>query len=129
MEENPTTTRGVVYSRGKSEASNRRPREPAGWTARPSSDRTLTLTTVPEFQSKVHSDRSHNLILEFTHVPYIDSIGMGTLVDVNVRHRRDGNSVALVGASDRVRSVLKLARVDRFFRFFNSLAEAQAKLQ
>jgi anti-sigma B factor antagonist len=88
----------------------------------------LTLTTVPEFQSRVHSDRPHNLILDFTHVPYVDSIGMGTLVDVNVRHRRDGNSVALVGASDRVRSVLKLARVDRFFQFFNSLAEAQAKL-
>jgi anti-anti-sigma factor len=87
----------------------------------------LTLTTVPEFQSKVHSDRSHNLILDFTHVPYVDSIGMGTLVDVNIRHRRDGNRVSLVGASDRVRSVLKLSRVDRFFRFFNSLAEAQAK--
>jgi anti-anti-sigma regulatory factor len=49
------------------------------------------------------------------------------LVDVNIRHRRDGGSVALVGTSDRVRSVLKLARVDRFFRFFDSLAEAQAK--
>jgi anti-sigma B factor antagonist len=82
---------------------------------------------LPEYQSKVHSDRSHNLILDFTHVPYVDSIGMGTLVDVNIRHRRDGNSVSLLGASDRVRSVLKLARVDRFFRFFNSLAEAQAK--
>jgi len=87
----------------------------------------LTLTTVPEFQSKVRSDRSHSLVLDFTHVPYVDSIGMGTLVDVNIRHRRDGNSVSLVGASDRVRSVLKLSRVDRFFRFFNSVAEAQAK--
>ena len=87
----------------------------------------LTLTTVPEFQSKVRSDRSHNLILDFTAVPYVDSIGMGSLVDVNIRHRRDGNSVSLVGASDRVRSVLKLARVDRFFLFFNSLAEAQAR--
>jgi anti-anti-sigma factor len=87
----------------------------------------LTLTTVPEFQSKVRSDRSHSLVLDFTHVPYVDSIGMGTLVDVNIRHRLDGNSVSLVGASDRVRSVLKLSRVDRFFRFFNSVAEAQAK--
>jgi anti-sigma B factor antagonist len=87
----------------------------------------LTLSTVPEFQSKVRNDRSINLILDFTHVPYVDSIGMGTLVDVNIRHRRDGGSVALVGTSDRVRSVLKLARVDRFFRFFDSLAEAQAK--
>jgi anti-sigma B factor antagonist len=81
----------------------------------------LTLTTVPEIQSKMETDRSPNLILDCTHVPYVDSIGMGTLVDVNIRHRRDGNSVSLVGASDRVRSVLKLARVDRFFRFFDSL--------
>jgi anti-anti-sigma factor len=87
----------------------------------------LILTTVSEFQSKVHHDRSHNLILDFTHVPYVDSIGMGTLVDVYIRHHRDGNGVSLVGASDRVRSVLKLARVDRFFRFFDSLADAQTK--
>ena len=63
----------------------------------------LTLTTVPEFQSRVPSDGSQDLILDFTHVPYVDSIGMGTLVDVNIRHRRDGNSVSLAGASDRVR--------------------------
>lgn len=87
----------------------------------------LTLTTVPEFQSRVPSDGSQDLILDFTHVPYVNSIGMGTLVDVNIRHRRDGNSVSLAGASDRVRSVLKLARVYRFFRFFSSLAEAQAQ--
>jgi len=88
----------------------------------------LTVTTVPAFQSKVRTDPSHNLILDFTAVPYVDSIGMGTLVDVNIRHRRDGKSVCLVRASDRVRSLLKLSRVDRFFRFFDSLAEAQAAL-
>ena len=60
-------------------------------------------------------------------MPYVDFIGMGTLVDVNIRHRHDGGSVALVGTSDRERSVLKLAQVDRFFRFFDSLAEAPAK--
>ncbi len=87
----------------------------------------LTLSTVPEFQSKVPRDGSHDLILDFTHVPYLDSIGMGTLVDVNIRHRRDGNTVSLVGASDRVQALLKLARVDRFFRFCNSLDEAQRK--
>jgi hypothetical protein len=32
-----------------------------------------------------------------------------------------------VGTSDRVRAVLKLARVDQFFRFYDSLADAQVK--
>lgn len=87
----------------------------------------LVLTTLSEFQSELRRDRSHNLILDFTGVPYVDSTGIGALVAVYVRHHRDGNGVSLVGANERVRSVLKLARVDQFFKFFDSLAEAQVK--
>jgi hypothetical protein len=39
--EHPATTSGVTYSRGKSETSNRRSCEPAGWTAHRSPDRTF----------------------------------------------------------------------------------------
>ena len=35
----------------------------------------LILTTLPEFQSKVRADRSNNLILDLTGVPYVDSAG------------------------------------------------------
>lgn len=87
----------------------------------------LLLTTLTEFQTRVRADRSHNLILDFTDVPYIDSAGIGTLVGIYIRHQRDENGLSLVGVNDRVRTALKISHVDQFFRFFDSLGEAQAK--
>jgi anti-sigma B factor antagonist len=87
----------------------------------------LILTTLTEFQTKVREDRSHDLILDFTDVPYIDSAGIGALVAVYVRHQRDANGLSLVGVNDRVRTALEIARIKQFFRFFDSLEVAQAK--
>ena len=77
----------------------------------------LILTTLPEFQSRVRVDRSHNLILDLTGVPYVDSAGIGALVGTYVRHQRDENGLSLVGVNDRVRAALEIAHIKQFFRF------------
>jgi anti-sigma B factor antagonist len=87
----------------------------------------LTLTTLPEFQSRVRAVLSDNLIFDMTDVPYVDSAGIGVLVGTYVRHQRDENGVCLVGANDRVQAALKIAHVERFFRFFDSLVEVKTK--
>jgi anti-sigma B factor antagonist len=87
----------------------------------------LILTTLAEFQTKVLADQSHNLILDFTDVPYVDSAGIGALVRVYVRHQRDENGLSLVGVNDRVRTALEIAHIEQFFRFFDTLEVAQAK--
>ena len=85
----------------------------------------LILTTLSDFQSKVRADWSHNLILDFTNVPYLDSAGIGALAWVHVRHHRDSNGVSLVGVGERVHDALKLAHLDQFFRFFDNLSDAR----
>lgn len=87
----------------------------------------VILTTLAEFQPKVLADQSHNLILDFTGVPYVDSAGIGALVRVYVRHQRDENGLSLVGVNDRVRAALEIAHVGQFFRFFDTLEIAQTK--
>jgi anti-sigma B factor antagonist len=87
----------------------------------------LILTTLTEFQTKVRADRSHNLILDFTDVPYIDSAGIGALVGIYVRHQRDENGLSLVGVNDRVRAALEVSHIKQFFRLFDTLEVAQAK--
>ena len=57
----------------------------------------------------------------------VDSAGIGALVGTYVRHQRDENGVSLVGVNDRVHEALKIAHIEQFFRFFDSLGEAQAK--
>ena len=86
----------------------------------------LILSTLFDFQSKVRAGRSHHLILDFTDVPYVDSAGIGALVAAYVRHHRDDHGLSLVGVSERVQAALKLAHIEQFFRFFDSVSQAQA---
>ena len=88
----------------------------------------VVLDTLPEFRSKVQTDRSHHLVLDMSGVPYVDSAGIGALTMLYVRHQRDGHAVCLLGATDRVHEVLKLARVDQFFQFIDSLSETETNL-
>jgi anti-sigma B factor antagonist len=85
----------------------------------------LVMSTLFDFQSKVRTNTSRALIIDFTGVPYVDSAGIGALVGAYVTHQKDERSLALVGVSERVHHALQVTRVDHFFRFFDSLTEAQ----
>jgi anti-sigma B factor antagonist len=85
----------------------------------------LVISTLFDFQSKVRTDISRALILDFTAVPYADSAGIGALVGAYVNRQKDGRTLSLVGVNERVRSVLKVAHVEQFFRFFDSMNAAE----
>jgi anti-sigma B factor antagonist len=85
----------------------------------------VVLGTLFQFQSAIRAKDAPTLIMDFTGVPYIDSAGIGALVGAYVTHHKDGKSLALVGVSERLHSALQVTRVEQFFRFFNSLPEAE----
>jgi anti-sigma B factor antagonist len=86
----------------------------------------LVMTNLFDFQARVRADSSRVLILDFTQVPYVDSAGIGALVGAYVTHQKDGRTLSLVGVSQRVRNALQVTQVERFFRFFPTLAEAES---
>jgi anti-sigma B factor antagonist len=85
----------------------------------------LTLANVFGFQSKVRADTSRALILDFKEVPLADSAGIGALVGAYVSRQRDGRTLALVGVNQRIHHALEVTRVENFFRFFPTVAEAE----
>jgi anti-sigma B factor antagonist len=86
----------------------------------------VVLGTLFQFQSTLRAKDAPLLIIDFTGVPYIDSAGIGALVGAYVTHQKDNRSLALVGVSDRVRNALIVTRVEPFFRFFNTLSDAES---
>lgn len=86
----------------------------------------ILISNLFDFQTKVRSDTSLALILDLTGVPSIDSAGIGALVGAYISHQKNGRMLALVGVSERVRNSLKVTHVEPFFRFFDSLAAAEA---
>jgi anti-sigma B factor antagonist len=85
----------------------------------------LTLLNLFAFQSKVRADNSRALILDFTDVPLADSAGIGALVGAYVTRQKDGRSLGLVGVNQRIHQALEITRVENFFRFFGTVAEAE----
>jgi len=85
----------------------------------------LTLSNVFGFQSKVRADNSRALILDFTTVPLADSAGIGALVGAYVTRQNSSRSLALVGVNQRIHQALEVTRVQSFFRFFDTTAEAE----
>ncbi len=85
----------------------------------------LTLPNLLGFQSKLRADTSHALILDFTAVPHMDSAGIGTLVGACVARQKNGRSLGLVGVNQRIHQSLGITRVESFFRFYGTVAEAE----
>jgi anti-sigma B factor antagonist len=85
----------------------------------------LTLLNLFGFQSKLRADNSRALILDFTDVPLADSAGIGALVGAYVTRQKDGRSLGLVGVNQRIHNALEVTRVENFFRFFGTVAEAE----
>jgi len=83
----------------------------------------LLISNLFEFQSKVRSDTSRALVLDFTNVPYVDSAGIGALMGAYVSRQKDtGRSLVLVGVNQRVRQALQVTHVEQFFQFVDAPA-------
>jgi anti-sigma B factor antagonist len=85
----------------------------------------LTLSNLFAFQAKLRADQSRALILDFSAVPLADSAGIGALVGAYVTRERDGRSLGLVGVNQRIHNALEVTRVDNFFRFFETVGDAE----
>lgn len=85
----------------------------------------LTLRNCFELQNLVRVNGNSSLILDVSAVPYMDSAGIGCLVNGYVSHQNAGASLSLAGVTDRVRTSLRVANVEKFFPMFASVAEAE----
>ncbi|MCK6457500.1 MAG: STAS domain-containing protein [Phycisphaerae bacterium] len=75
---------------------------------------------------EVAADRPKKLILNLGQVQYMDSSGVGTLVELLRRVNAYKGKLALVGLTDRVRSVFEITKLDKFFSIHATEDEAHA---
>jgi anti-sigma B factor antagonist len=64
-----------------------------------------------------------NLLIDLAKVSYIDSSGVASLVEGYQTAKKQSLKFGLVGVSDAAMSVLKLARLDKVFPIYDSVAE------
>ena len=85
------------------------------------------LGEVFDFQKKVREDPAPLTIIDLSGVPYMDSAALGSLLGFHVSCQREHRSYGLVGVSDRIRTLFRVAGVESFLSIYGSQAEAEAK--
>lgn len=89
----------------------------------------LGLDTVPDFLRAVRAVKEKNMVLDIAEMNYVDSSGVGALVQQFSALKKDGRQMALVKPHDRVLAVLQITKVLSLFPRFNSVEEAEAQLK
>jgi anti-anti-sigma factor len=75
--------------------------------------------------AKLVDDGAHNLVIDLSLVPFLDSAGMAVLVSALKRARQAGGDAKLVSPqSEAARRTLHLTKFDRVFDMAETAAEA-----
>jgi anti-anti-sigma factor len=88
----------------------------------------LSIETVPEFLKVVRAETATVLILDFSRLDYLDSAGVGALIQMHVSGERNRRPVAFAAASQRVMAVLDVTRVHKILRLFPAVTAAEEAL-
>lgn len=70
------------------------------------------------------SENPLRLVLDLSQVQYIDSSGVGSMVDILRRLKKKQCNMILVNPSARVRGLLEITRLDEFFTIASTAEEA-----
>ncbi|MCO6439249.1 MAG: STAS domain-containing protein [Phycisphaerae bacterium] len=81
----------------------------------------------PEFHAalvELAAERPQRMIVDLSAVTFMDSSGLGTLLEIYKRMRREGGRLDLVGVVEPVQGVFEVTRMDQFFKIYATEEEA-----
>lgn len=87
----------------------------------------LDVYTVPLFRKvllKLEGERRHDIILDMTQVTFIDSSGLGSLIETYQKVTSADGEIAFVIENPRILKVFKIVNLDRTFKVFPNLGRA-----
>ena len=87
----------------------------------------LTLRNLFEFQTELRSMQPTGLtVIDLSGVPYMDSAGMGLVMNHYVHCQTRGAKLVVCGANSRVMDLFKVTKVDTILPLTATLEEAEA---
>jgi anti-anti-sigma factor len=88
----------------------------------------LSLETVPEFLKALRAETAPAVILDLSGLSFLDSAGVGALIQTLVSLQYSGRKLAVVELSSQVLTVLEITRVHKLFTIFATVAQAEEQL-
>jgi len=89
----------------------------------------LTLLTMFGFQNDFRSATPHVLILDLSETPYMDSAGLGLIMNYHVAAQDQGRKLLLAGVNERVKALFEMTRVQNVLSTFPTVEAAEASVE
>ena len=86
----------------------------------------ITLANLFDFQKALNGGTEKLTIIDFTESEYMDSAGLGALLNYYVSGKRQGRILRLVAVNYRVAELLKLTSSQTLIKTYDSIAAAEA---
>jgi anti-anti-sigma factor len=86
----------------------------------------ITLTNLFDFQKTLNAGTEKLTIIDFTESEYMDSAGLGTLLNYYVSGRRQGRLLRLVAVNYRIAELLKMTKSNTLVNTYDTIAAAEA---
>jgi anti-anti-sigma factor len=88
----------------------------------------LTLSTIFGFQNEFRGQTPQVMIVDLSESPYMDSAGLGLLMNYYVSAESHGRKLLLAGANERIESLLEMTKVHKVLKNFPTVDAAEASL-
>jgi anti-sigma B factor antagonist len=88
----------------------------------------FTLVNLFLFQDEFRAMRPQVLILDLHETPYMDSAGLGLIMNGYVSAQNQGRKLLLAGVNDRIAALLQMTRVHRILSIFPTVESAEDAL-
>lgn len=84
----------------------------------------LTLQNIFTFQNEIAKYQSQLLVIDLSDSPYMDSAGLGSLMNAYIHAQKSGRKLLLVGANTRVTALLEMTKVHLILKNYATVADA-----
>jgi anti-sigma B factor antagonist len=90
-------------------------------------DGPFTLGNMFQLQADLRTLKPPCLIMDLAGVPYMDSAGLGVVMNYFVAAQGEGRKFFVSGVNDRLRALLEMTKVDAVLKICDSVDAAQAQ--
>jgi anti-sigma B factor antagonist len=85
----------------------------------------ITLSTLFPFQAELRKNTPPLTILDLRGVPYMDSSGMGAIINYYVSSQKGGRKLILTGVNERIYALLELTNTTKLLKVVPTVADAE----
>ena len=85
----------------------------------------FTLGNMFQLQRALQEIRPQYLIIDISQVPYMDSAGLGLLVNFYVAAQKNGRKLAIAGTTPRIMALFELTKVDALLKLYPTIEDAE----